>query len=115
MSSDPRRQPVPSREFDRYATYRGLNIMYEGRSEQIAIRAPDISPRGMFIHIPTYFPEGAVIKLEFILSRTGYQVKARAEVRYCLDGVGIGVEFVDISDEDREAIEAEIHWLRGGV
>jgi len=113
MSSDPHQHPVPSREFDRFATYRGLNIVYEGRSEQIAVRAPDISPRGMFIHIPKLFPEGAVLKLEFRLSRSGHAVKARAEVRYSLPGVGIGVEFVDISPEDEQAIADEIETLMG--
>jgi hypothetical protein len=112
MSSDPH-HPVPSREFDRFATYRGLNIVYEGRSEQIEVRAPDISPRGMFIHIPHHFPEGAVLKLEFRLSRSGRSVKTRAEVRYCLAGVGIGVEFVDISPEDQQAIADEIQTLMG--
>ncbi|MGB9105901.1 MAG: PilZ domain-containing protein [Terriglobales bacterium] len=113
MSSDPHQHPVPSREFDRFATYRGLNIVYEGRSEQIVVRAPDISPRGMFIHIPQHFPEGAVLKLEFRLSRSGRNVKTRAEVRYCLPGVGIGVEFVDISPEDEQAIADEIESLMG--
>jgi PilZ domain len=113
MRSDPQQHPVPSREFDRFATYRGLNIVYEGRSEQIEVRAPDISPRGMFIHIPQHFPEGAVLKLEFRLSRSGRDVKARAEVRYNLPGVGIGVEFVDISPEDQEAIADEIENLMG--
>ena len=113
MSSDGQQHGVPTREFERYATYRGLNIMYEGRSEQMEIRAHDISSRGMFIHIPTYFPEGAVLKVEFRLSRSGHTVKARGEVRYCLPGVGIGVEFVEISDEDAQAIEEEIGTAMG--
>jgi len=113
MSSDPHQHPIPSREFDRSATYRGLNIVYEGRSEQIEVRSPDISPRGMFIHIPEHFPEGAVLKLEVRLSRSGRDVKTRAEVRYCLPGVGIGVEFVDISKEDQQAIADEIESLMG--
>jgi PilZ domain-containing protein len=113
MNSDQHQHPVPSREFDRFATYRGLNIIYEGRSEQMEVRAPDISPRGMFIHISKHFPEGAVLKLEFRLSRSGRDVKTRAEVRYCLPGVGIGVEFIDISPEDEEAIAEEIESLMG--
>ena len=103
----------PSREAERFAAYRGLNINYEGRSEIIEVRAPDISPKGMFIHTPQPFPEGAVIKVEFWLSRSGYHVKARAEVRYCLPGVGIGVEFVDIADEAKLNIESEINDLMG--
>jgi hypothetical protein len=111
MSSSP--QKNPSREAERFAAYRGLNLVYEGRSEKMEVRAPDISPKGMFIHIPRQFPEGAVIKVEFWLSRSGHHIKARAEVRYCLPGVGIGVEFVEIADEDRSAIENEINDLMG--
>jgi len=54
-----------------------------------------------------------VIKVEFWLSRSGHHVKARAEVRYCLPGVGIGVEFVEISEEDKQVIESEINDLMG--
>ncbi len=111
MSSTP--QKSPSREAERFAAYRGLNLIYEGRSEKIEVRAPDLSPKGMFIHIPQAFPEGAVIKVEFTLSRSGYHVRARVEVRYCLPGVGIGVEFVDITDEAREKIENEISDMMG--
>lgn len=111
MSSAP--QQNPSRDAERFAAYRGLNLVYEGRSEVMEVRAPDISPKGMFIHIPRQFPEGAVIKVEFWLSRSGHRVQARAEVRYCLPGVGIGVEFVDITDIDKDAIENEINNLMG--
>ncbi len=113
MSSGPKQHPIPTREYDRYATYRGLTIVYEGRSEQFEVRAPDISPRGMFIHIPQTFPEGAVLKLEFRLSRSGHVVRTRAEVRYSLPGVGIGVEFFEISAEDAQAIADEIDALMG--
>jgi hypothetical protein len=111
MSSSP--QKNPSREAERFAAYRGLNLIYEGRSEKMEVRAPDISPKGMFVHIPRPFPEGAVIKVEFWLSRSGRHIKARGEVRYCLAGVGIGIEFIDIADEDRSAIENEINDLMG--
>jgi len=103
----------PSRDAGRFAAYRGLCLIYEGRSEIIEVRAPDISPKGMFIHIPNQFPEGAVIKMEFWLSRSGAHIKVRAEVRYCLPGVGIGVEFVDIAEEDQAIIEREINDMMG--
>ena len=96
------------RERGRFSSYRELAIVYEGTSEKIAVRAPDISPQGMFIHVQRYFPEGAVIKVSFRLGRSGHEVKTRAEVRYCLPGVGIGVEFIEISPEDQRAIEGEL-------
>jgi hypothetical protein len=46
--------------------------------------------------------------LRFRLSRSGIEVHARSEVRYCLPGVGIGVEFIGLSPEYLSAIEQEI-------
>ena len=101
-------QSTPVRQYNRYAAYRDLAINYEGYSENIPVRAPDISASGMFINTGRRFPEGAVVKVHFRLTRSSHEVNARAEVRYCLPGVGIGVEFIEISEADRQAILEEI-------
>ena len=62
----------------------------------------------MFIQTTRRFPEGAVLKIRFRLARSLYEVTARGEVRYCLPGVGIGIEFVEISAEARRAIKEEL-------
>ena len=107
-SSGPKPQPIYTftRSFDRFAAYRDLEVMYEGRSEHVPVRAPDISSRGMFINTARHFAEGTVLKVSFRLTDSDRYIQTRAEVRFCLDGVGIGVEFVDISPEDQAAIEA---------
>lgn len=92
----------------RYSAYRDLSLTYEGHSEDIPVRVPDLSPRGMFINTAREFPEGAVVKLRFRLQRSGFEVRSRGEVRYCLPGVGIGVEFIDIPSEAQRAIEQEL-------
>lgn len=99
---------VSSRRSPRYAQFSDLSLTYEGRTEEISSRPPDISPHGMFINTARRFPEGAVMKLRFRLSRSGIEVHARGEVRYCLPGVGIGVEFIGLSPEYVHAIEEEI-------
>jgi hypothetical protein len=83
-------------------------MIYEGFEEDICVRPPDLSPHGMFINTRTEYPQGAVLKLRFRLSRSGVLVQTRCEVRYCLKGVGVGVEFVGISPEFVRAIENEI-------
>lgn len=88
-----------------------LSMIYEGFEEDICVRPPDISPHGMFINTRTEYPEGAVLKLRFKLSRTGVVIQTRCEVRYCLRGVGVGVEFVAIPTEAVKAIEDEIGVL----
>ena len=99
----------PIRQWGRATTHHDLTILYEGRSQEIATRVPDVSPQGMFINTAIHFPEGAVLKVKFRLTRSNYEVHARGEVRYCLEGVGIGLEFVEISEEAQKAIEEEIN------
>jgi hypothetical protein len=62
----------------------------------------------MFVNTARNFAEGAVLNLKFMLSLSGVEIKTRCEVRYCLKGVGIGVEFVGISPDAVEDIEREI-------
>lgn len=100
--------PGPIRRDRRYPHLRELSVSYEGSSEQIPLRPPDISPHGMFINTPRSFPESAVLTVRFRLARSGREILARGEVRYCLPGVGVGLEFVDISFEDQQAIEEEV-------
>jgi len=100
--------PTTMRDWDRVTTLKELYLIYEGRSQELAIRAPDISPRGMFINTLDSFPEGAVLKVRFRLARSNYRVQTRCEVRYCLPGVGVGVEFIDIAPRDEKAIRKEI-------
>jgi hypothetical protein len=97
-----------SRVAPRFSSLCDLSVTYEGFSEDILTRPPDISTRGMFINTNRNFPEGAVLNVKFRLARSGVQVHSRCEVRYCLPGVGVGVEFIEISPEAVAAIEKEI-------
>lgn len=103
-----------ARAAERYSSLRDLQVSYEGHSDTIVTRLPDISTRGMFINTSKHFPEGAVLSVSFRLVRTGVEVQSRCEVRYCLHGVGVGVEFVDISPEAVWAIQEELHLVRSG-
>jgi hypothetical protein len=108
LTTDPNISRIISRNGDRFRGYGDLSIVYEGSSEEIPVRVPDVSTTGMFINTARHFTEGAVIKVHFRLIRSNYEVNARAEVRYCLRGVGVGIQFVDISPQDQAAIEHEL-------
>jgi hypothetical protein len=103
-----------ARAAERYSSLRDLSVTYEGHSDTIATRLPDISSRGMFINTAKHFAEGAVLNVRFRLARTGVEVQSRCEVRYCLDGVGVGVEFLNISPKAALAIEEELHTAAHG-
>jgi PilZ domain-containing protein len=77
----------------------------------VAVHPPDISPKGMFINTPVHFPEGSVLKVSFRLARTNHRVETRCEVRYCMPGLGLGVEFIGIHARDQKAILDEIRLM----
>jgi hypothetical protein len=99
---------IGSRREPRLQQLSHLHMTYEGGEGEVHIRAPDISSHGMFVNTTTHFPEGAVVNLRFRLTRSNIEVQTRGEVRYCLHGIGIGVEFVGIGLEALRAIEQEI-------
>ena len=96
------------RNSPRVHSLRSISLNYEGHSEQVATRPPDVSVHGMFINTSRSFPEGAVLNLRFLLSLSGVEIQTRCEVRYCLKGVGVGVEFLGITPEAVHEIEREI-------
>jgi hypothetical protein len=100
----------------RIHSIRDIALQYEGSEERIISRVPDVSTTGMFVNTARKYAEGAVLNLSFCLALSGSTVQARGEVRYSLPGVGIGVQFIDISPSAIQSIEREIqlsHGLRG--
>ncbi len=87
---------------------RDISLSYEGCHEEIHIKPPNLSVRGMFVSTNRAFPEGAVLSLRFRLAHTQVEVQTRCEVRHCLPGVGIGVEFIGITPEAEQQIAREI-------
>ena len=92
---------------------RDLKILYDGCSDWIDVRSPDLSVEGMFINTPHEFAVGARLKLRFHLVIAGITAQAEGEVRYCLPGIGVGVEFVNLPEFARTAIKKELAILEG--
>ena len=103
---------VEEHEYRRYSprvhSLREISLTYEGGSEKITVRPPDISTQGMFINTSRIFPEGSILNVQFRLAISGMEVQTRCEVRYCLPGVGVGVEFIGISPQAAHTIEQEV-------
>ncbi len=108
----PARPPTP-RCSPRVHSVREITISYEGQNEEIVVKPPNLSTRGMFINTSRAFPEGAILNLRFNLVLTGAEIRTRCEVRFCQSGVGVGVEFIGLPAEATKMIEREI-VLSGG-
>lgn len=67
-------------------------------------RISDISTTGAFIDCMTVIPVGTQVKLTFQLA--GREIRAVAEVAHAMPQFGMGVRFVELSEEDRLAIAA---------
>lgn len=101
------------RASQRVYSLRKITVSYEGQDENIIIKPPNVSTRGMFVNTSRTFPEGAVLNVCFELALSNAEIKTRCEVRYCQPGIGVGVEFIGLSADARELIEREIELNSG--
>jgi hypothetical protein len=69
-------------------------------------RSADLSAGGMFIETIASFPRDTVLQLKFKLGENeSGPIVVRARVLYVANGIGVGVEFMDLEPLDRERIE----------
>ena len=61
----------------------------------------DLSEGGAFIQTQQQFSKGSILTLCFDLPFTGHRIAATVVVRHRREGSGIGVEFLDLSPDDR--------------
>jgi uncharacterized protein (TIGR02266 family) len=72
----------------------------------------NVSSGGLFICTEEPIRSGTRMVVRFELPNTKHRVIAVSRVAYVKKGVGLGVEFVSLDDEDREEIEAYIATLK---
>jgi len=70
--------------------------------------ARDVSLGGMFIETRNPLPVGSQVSLRFHLNDGGPIVMTAAEIKYSVQKLGMGVEFVELSPADRKRIAAHI-------
>ncbi|HYL62415.1 MAG TPA: PilZ domain-containing protein [Candidatus Methylomirabilis sp.] len=99
----------------RVYSVREITLSYEGQDDQIVVKPPNLSVRGMFVNTNQSFPEGAILNLRFSLALTGAEIRTRGEVRYCQPGVGVGVEFIGLAQDAVELIEREVSLTGKGA
>lgn len=69
-------------------------------------RSSDLSSGGMFIETIAAFPKGTVLELRFkVQEHEPEPIRVKARVLYSANGIGVGVEFLDLLPQDRDRIE----------
>lgn len=74
-------------------------------SVDMPLRIQDLSIGGCLIHAHHEVPRGRKFSLEIELPGMG-KIRVQAEALYIRPDYGFAVRFVDVSDEDRERIDA---------
>ncbi|HEY7817411.1 MAG TPA: PilZ domain-containing protein [Vicinamibacteria bacterium] len=69
-------------------------------------RSSDVSAGGMFLETIAAFPKDTVLELKFKLAESdSAPIAVHARVLYVANGIGVGLEFMDLTPEDRGRIE----------
>lgn len=74
-----------------------------GREELLLTR--DVSTGGLFISAKEPFPLNSQVTLSLQLPAGGDRVSARGKIVYSLKGMGMGVQFSELSDAARTALQ----------
>jgi PilZ domain len=74
-----------------------------GREEMLLSR--DVSVGGVFVSSKEPFPLDSEIALALQLKAGGQSLSAQGKVVYSLKGLGMGIQFVDLSEENRTTLQ----------
>ena len=72
----------------------------------------DLCEGGAFVETPEGYGIGSVLSLRFMLPGSRYLISCAAAVRNLRNGVGLGVQFLDISEDDRLLVAAFVREAR---
>ena len=80
----------------------------QGRDDISLVR--NMSIGGLFIETPQPRPTGTVTRLDFLVAEG--QIRADAVVRHANPGLGLGLKFTALTEQDRPKLAALIARLR---
>jgi PilZ domain len=99
----------PKRRYARIATPKGIWVAWQTPDAQGVSRVRDLNVGGLFIATPTPAPVGATLSLLFSVPEG--EIRSRSRVRNVKPGEGMGVEFTDMTLQDRTRLETLIMRL----
>ena len=84
-----------------------VDVFFDGQDVTGVASTKDISPGGLYMNTQATIPQGAMLLVR-IPFRSDATMVCRAEVIYSEPGRGLGLRFIDLSDEGRALLEHEI-------
>lgn len=80
-----------------------VEIRYSSDSPVLSARVTDVSEKGLFVEARSPLPEGAMVSFSFLLTNTPWDkpITGQGKVVWRQEAVGMGIEFTDLSDENR--------------
>jgi c-di-GMP-binding flagellar brake protein YcgR len=94
---------IEKRQHRRVKLITQLRCEASGREEVFVTR--DISVGGMFVTTRNPFPQDEELAVSFRLHASAPLVSCRGKVMYALPGSGMGIMFLDLSEEHRQAVQ----------
>jgi uncharacterized protein (TIGR02266 family) len=84
-----------------------VEVRYQSDSPPMTARLTDISERGIFVDTPNPLPVGSPVTLSFLLTNTPGEkpIAMEGNVAWRQETVGMGIEFVQLKEEDRAKIK----------
>jgi uncharacterized protein (TIGR02266 family) len=84
-----------------------VEVRYQSNSPPLTARLTDISERGIFVDTPNPLPVGSPVTLSFLLTNTPGEkpITMEGKVAWHQETVGMGIEFVQLKEEDRAKIK----------
>ena len=70
-------------------------------NNQIMVEALDISENGLFLHTGRSFDDGSIVEVGIPTQPGNFDLVVQAEVRHNHRGIGMGLQFVDVDDEQK--------------
>lgn len=98
-----KRPGIEKREHRRARLVTQVRCEALGREEMLLTR--DVSVGGVFISAKDPFPMGSEIALTLQLATGGSSLAASGKVVYSLRGLGMGIQFSALSDENRSVLQ----------